>query len=101
MLLSTVCNIFVGTTNIVNHKIKSQFLIDIQTHPENTSEAMNFLDKEVLKVFQNLKPQWVLLIFLIAKSFLDWSLIIKSSLFEKKIVINSSDHNNFNVKNVN
>lgn len=88
-----VCNIFVGTTNVVNHKIQSKFLIEIQLHPEKTSEALDYLEREVLKEFQSLKPQWVLLIFLIAKSFLTWSLIIKSSLFENRIVIKESNAN--------
>jgi hypothetical protein len=72
-------------------------MIEIQTVREATSEALNYLEKEVLKEFQNLKPQWVLLIFLIAKSFLEWSLIIKSSLFEKRIVLDCSNANHFYV----
>lgn len=99
--LILVCNIFVATTNIVNHKIKSTFLIEIQTYKEAASEALNHLEREVLKEFQNLKPQWVLLIFLIAKSFLNWSLIIKSSLFEKKIVLDCSNNNHFFVLSAN
>ena len=72
-------------------------MVEIQTSRESASEALNFLEKEVLKEFQNLKPQWVLLIFLIAKSFLNWSLIIKSSLLEKKIVLDYSNSNHFYV----
>lgn len=68
-------------------------MIEIQLHPEKTSEALDYLEREVLKEFQSLKPQWVLLIFLIAKSFLTWSLIIKSSLFENRIVIKESNTN--------
>lgn len=90
-----VCNIFVATTNLVNSLVKSKFLIEMQSDPEHVSEAFNLLEREVLKEFHNLKPHWVLLIFLVAKSFLDWSFTIKSALFEKRIAIDSSNSKNF------
>lgn len=67
----------------------------MQSDPEHVSEAFNLLEREVLKEFHNLKPHWVLLIFLVAKSFLDWSFTIKSALFEKRIAIDSSNSKNF------
>ena len=73
----------------MSKQVKSSFLLQLQHNPLLVQDIIKNIDHEILQAFENLKDQWILITFLISKSFLEWSLIIKSSLLEAKL--NSND----------
>lgn len=90
-----MCVIFVSLTNLSSNQIKTDFLNTIRQDAKYIQCFTKIIDDEILYGFETIKDQWILLNFMIAKSFLDWSLIIKLAILENKI--NSKDDGQFTV----
>lgn len=95
LIVILVCILYISVSNIMSKQVKSSFLLQLQHNPLLVQDIIKNIDHEILQAFENLKDQWILITFLISKSFLEWSLIIKSSLLEAKL---NSNNPHFAVK---